>query len=252
MPRPSFSRVGPALLLFMLASLVLVLVLRPTPTAESPASATTSAAAPPASPPTEAESTPASLSAPDSLRQATSSRPAPLRRSETSTANHRIAPLDQLRVEFASHPELSGIYRVDRSGYISLPLIGRLSVQRLRIQEALERIREAMRARRLSRNPQVTLSMQAYAPREVFVFGEVVEPGRFPIPPGETWTVRDAIVAAGGFIPSANTGRITVTRRQSDGSTTKVPFDPDDLLDDPKDPLLLQPNDIVYVPMSLL
>ena len=94
--------------------------------------------------------------------------------------------------------------------------------------------------------------MQAYAPREVFVFGEVVEPGRFPIPPGETWTVRDAIVAAGGFIPSANTGRITVTRRQSDGTATKFVVDPSDLLPATVNPLLLQPNDIVYVPMSLL
>jgi len=79
--------------------------------------------------------------------------------------------------------------------------------------------------------------------KTVSVLGQVREPGLYPLPAGETWTVVEAIAAAGGLAQNASDKKIELNRvgsnelkrydfkelqRTSDRSTIKV--EPGDII----------------------
>jgi len=71
----------------------------------------------------------------------------------------------------------------------------------------------------------------------IYVSGEVGRPGAYPMEPG--MTVGQAIALGGGVTPRGSRGRIRVTRKEKDGTTTgvhKVDFDAP-----------VEPNDLIYV-----
>jgi polysaccharide export outer membrane protein len=70
----------------------------------------------------------------------------------------------------------------------------------------------------------------------IYVSGEVGRPGAFPLEPG--MTVGQAIALGGGVTPRGSRGRIRVTRKEADGTTSvhKANFD-----------MPVEPNDLIYV-----
>ena len=92
---------------------------------------------------------------------------------------YRIATNDRIRVGVFQEPDLDTVGRVDMKGTINLPLVGTIKVTNDTIGDAERKIEDAYRDGRYLRNPQVTISVEEYAPREVSIQGQVRNPARY-------------------------------------------------------------------------
>jgi polysaccharide export outer membrane protein len=93
----------------------------------------------------------------------------------------KLAPGFMLAITVYDAPELSGSFRVDRSGDLTLPLAGSVHVAGLTSLEAQERLNELFVSREILNHPQVTVNIVEYAPFIVSVLGEVAKPGQVPL-----------------------------------------------------------------------
>lgn len=171
---------------------------------------------------------------------------------------YRIATNDRIRVGVFQEPDLDIIARVDMKGTVNLPLVGQLSVQNLTINEAERVIENAYKDGRFLRNPQVTITVEEYAPREVSIQGQVKNPARYTLPIEQTMTVLELVTKAGGFTDTAKGTAVTVTRINADGTKQVFSVDVESLIKgkdkaNTKDTsLILLPGDIVYVPERII
>lgn len=109
----------------------------------------------------------------------------------------KIAPGFLLNLTVYDAAELSGSFRVDDSGNVTLPLIGAIPVEGLTITEAQSRIQTTFLKEDMLRNPQVTLNIQQYAPFYVSVSGEVANAGKVQLMAPHS--LLDVLTQAGGL-----------------------------------------------------
>jgi polysaccharide export outer membrane protein len=86
---------------------------------------------------------------------------------------------------------------------------------------------------------------------DIYVFGQVKEPGQIQMKTGTSMTLLRAIAQAGGFTDRARKSSVLVTRRQ-DGKEIKIKVNVKKILSGKKPDFVLQPNDVVYVKESVL
>lgn len=172
---------------------------------------------------------------------------------------YTIAITDSLQVSvFGEDPDLSRISRVDARGVINLPLIGEVKVFGLTIREAEQAIGAAYRDGRFLRSPQVTVTVENYAVREISVQGQVKSPGRVVLTAESSMTVLEAITKCGGFTDSAKGTEVRVTRVDPEGKVKVFVVDIDSLIKgkdrarSEDNSLLLLPGDIIYVPERII
>lgn len=173
---------------------------------------------------------------------------------------YAIRSIDQLRISVFGEEDLSTISRVDAKGTVNLPLVGEIKVAGQTLSEAERTIEGAYRDGRYLRKPQVTVAIEAYAPREVSIQGQVKNPGRYPLPIEASISVLDLVTKAGGFTDTAQGTAVKVTRIMPDGTTRVITLDVESLIKGKSnakttgenESLLLQPDDIVYVPERII
>jgi polysaccharide export outer membrane protein len=174
------------------------------------------------------------------------------------TLSYTIALTDRLRITVYQEEDLSVIARVDAKGTVNLPLVGEVQVYGKTVSEAQKIIEGSYRAGRYLKNPQVTINIEEYAPREVSIQGMVRNPGRYPLPIEATMTVLELVTKAGGLTDTARGTAITVTRITPEGKKSVFSIDVESLIkgrDRAKatdDSLILVPGDIVYVPERII
>ncbi len=89
---------------------------------------------------------------------------------------------------------------------------------------------------------------------KVYLTGQVHAQGSVDLPANQPLTVSQAIMANGGFADFANQRRVTLIRRQGDGTSKKFVIDVKDILmkgHSEKD-IVLEPNDTIQVPEKLI
>lgn len=171
---------------------------------------------------------------------------------------YRIATNDTLRVGVFQEPDLDMIARVDMKGTVNLPLLGPVRIVGLTIPEAQTTIEDAYRNGRYLRSPQVTITVEIYAPREVSIQGQIKSPGRYVLPIEQTMTVLELVTKANGFTDTARGTAVSVTRIKADGTKEVFTVDVESMIkgrDRAKaadSSLILLPGDIVYVPERLI
>ncbi len=173
---------------------------------------------------------------------------------------YKLTASDRLRVVVFGEPDLSTISRIDANGNINLYLVGDVHVAGLTVNQAQKAIETAYHDGQFLRHPQVTVTVEDYAPRTVTVDGQVRNPGPVALPVESTLTVYQAIMRAGGFTDVAKGSAVTVTRVMPDGSKKVFTVNVESLIKgkdrnkNKKDDntLPLQPGDIIYVPESLI
>ncbi len=171
---------------------------------------------------------------------------------------YRIATNDSLRIGVFQEPDLDIIGRVDMKGTINLPLLGPIRIVGLTIPEAQGAIETAYRDGRYLRNPQVTITVEVYAPREVSIQGQIKSPGRYVLPIEQTMTVLELVTKANGFTDTAKGTAVSVTRIHPDGRKEVFTVDVESLIKgkdrarSTDNSLNLLPGDIVYVPERLI
>lgn len=144
--------------------------------------------------------------------------------------DYRISAEDIVNVTVYDEPEMSiQETRVSSNGTVSMPLIGDVRVAGLTTAEVAARI-ESMLADGYLKKPKVRVSIHAY--RQVFVNGEVKQPGGYSYQDG--LTVQKAVVLAGGFTERASTSKITLVSEKRPGESKRVqlnhPVRPGDII----------------------
>ncbi len=159
---------------------------------------------------------------------------------------YKIGVGDLLLIEVYEEPDLTREVRVLTDGKISFPLLGTLKAAGLQVSQLESKITKRLGAKYLV-NPQVTVFVKEFS--RVFVFGEVRNPGAFPIY-GKI-TVFEAITLAGGFSPVGNPSKVRVIRQGSGGETSfEVDIESITKKGDTSQDMELQANDKVIVPRS--
>lgn len=172
---------------------------------------------------------------------------------------HRLQLADRIRVAVFQEDDLTTIARVDARGLVNLPLLPEVPVGGLTVAQAQELIQNRYREGRFLRNPQVTVSVEEYAPREVYINGQVRNPGRYVLPNESTFTVVELVTNAGGLTDIAKGTSVNVRRTLPDGTVQSFTVDVESIIkgkrNDPKldeSNILLLPGDIVNVPERLI
>jgi polysaccharide export outer membrane protein len=171
------------------------------------------------------------------------SRPAPV--AATTDPAYVIGPQDMLDVNVWKEPDMTRAVPVRPDGKISLPLINDVQAAGLTPQQLASSVTEKLR--KYLTGPQVTVIVTAINSQRVFVVGEVLRAGAFPLISG--MTVLQALANAGGFTTFANVKKIHVMRVVN-GKHTELPFNYREVLkgDNPDQNIKLEPGDTVVVP----
>lgn len=158
-----------------------------------------------------------------------------------------IGPRDLLHIKVFDVDELSAKARVNRSGFITLPLLGSIKVAGQNITEVEHLIAEHL-ARDYLQDPHVAVFIEEYASQKVTVEGYVKSPGVFPME-GHT-TLLQAIALAGGVTDIADTAQILVFRNPYGQNRAVLEFNLDEIHDGISRDPLLRGTDIVVVDSS--
>jgi polysaccharide biosynthesis/export protein len=161
-----------------------------------------------------------------------------------ASVDYRLVTGDKLRIEVYKEPQLSQSLQIRPDGKITLPLVGDVAAAGVTPRELTltltERLREFVVA------PAVTVIVAETIPPVIYVMGEVTKPGAVPIT--GPMTVVQALAVAGGFKDFANTKKIRILRKGSNGKLQTIDFDYREAIESPDRPALLQPGDTVIVP----
>lgn len=98
-------------------------------------------------------------------------------------------------------------------------------------------------------DPRVTINVQGFANHKIYVGGEVVQPGLFPLV-GDLTAVR-ALIQAGGPKTTAKTSHV-ILLRESNGTPVAIVINLKDVINKGKPDVPLSPFDVLYVPKSAI
>ena len=161
---------------------------------------------------------------------------------------YRLYPGDQVDVTMPSAPELNRSLTLGPDGRISMPLVGPMMAADLAPAELEGRLSQAY-ASQLN-DPRAEVSLKAAVPLRVFVGGEVGKAGVYDMP-GDIDAVQ-AVIMAGGFLPSGDPHRVALIRRGAGGRAMlrTVDLGPAVHHAPRADSPPLRRFDVVYVPRS--
>ena len=129
-----------------------------------------------------------------------------------------VGPTDVLVVSVYNQPQLSGKFVVEADGTFAYPLLGRVAGGGLSVRALEDKIRAALAAGYL-KEPQVSVSVEQYRSQQIFVMGEVKQPGSVPFT--GSMTLIEAIVRAGSTTDRA--GAEVVIVRPGTGAQATAP-----------------------------
>jgi len=212
-----------------------------------PAAAARPAAPPPAPAHEDAPGDPAARQA--AADQEAAAIAAALKQVGAAKIDYRISSADLIAVTVYQDMEMNRKVRVNANGTVSMPLIGAVKVGGMTLIEA-QGVIEGRLAQYLV-SPQVSLFIEEYGNKTVFVMGEVAKPGSYPIPTESRMTVLEAISTAGGFTPIAAQDRTRVLRNVNGVSISyTIEIKAITQQGQKEKDMVLEPNDVIYIPQS--
>jgi polysaccharide export outer membrane protein len=160
----------------------------------------------------------------------------------------RIGSGDLIEVSMFENPDLSGRYRVDEMGDITVPLIGRVHVDGMTAAEAATKIEQLYVEGQilLPADSHATVFISEYATQGVTINGEVKLPGVYPAL--GVHKLNDLIAAAGGVTQFA-ASHVVITHKEDPGNPTTVEYNPSALKPIIPDVQIL-PGDSILIPRA--
>ena len=138
-----------------------------------------------------------------------------------------LGPGDQLYLSFFNVPEYDGEEQILVDGSVNLPLLGKLSIAGLTLEEAKRTLQT--RYSSYLKTPLITVDLIAPRPIKVGVSGEINRPGAYEIAltdSGSEWpTVVDAIQLSGGITDQANVRQVEIHRSGAGGNNQVIEID---------------------------
>jgi polysaccharide export outer membrane protein len=135
---------------------------------------------------------------------------------------YRIGPNDLLDIEVLNVENAKRTVRVNAAGYVTLPLIGPVTVAGLTQQQAEEHIAKLYGDKYLQ-NPQVSLFIREFTTERITVDGAIAKPGIYPLV-GQMTLLR-VLALAGGFGSIAKRNQVLVFRQGDNGERQVATFD---------------------------
>ncbi len=155
-----------------------------------------------------------------------------------------IGPGDKLKIMVYGEKQLSGLYQVGPEGAIMFPFTGKIEVQGHTSFSLAEKISELLREGYL-KDPQVTVLIQEFVSKRIYVLGQVKKAGNFPMK--EAMSIVEAISLAGGFTNFADISNVVVTRKLKDGEEKRFVVNIEEVVNGDKKNFYLRPGDIIFV-----
>lgn len=160
-----------------------------------------------------------------------------------SGPKYRIGPEDVLHVSVWDNKELTLDVVVRPDGKISMPLVQDVQAEGLTAVELSDLL--SQRLTTFIKDPQVSVIVTQVNAPKIFVIGNVVRPGPYPL--RSDMSVLQALSLAGGFTPFASPRSIKVVRNAG-GQQEVRKANYYDMIDDGEGNYLLKPGDTIVVP----
>ena len=156
-----------------------------------------------------------------------------------------VGEADTLHVNVWKEPELSQTVVVRPDGKISLPLVNEMKVSGMTPSQIQQLMTDRLKAYLVA--PQVTVTVTEIRSKTVYISGEVLRAGEYPLL--TPVTVLQLIARAGGLTTYANRGGIFVLR-DADGKQVRHAFNYNDVIrgKNAAENIELKPGDTVVVP----
>jgi polysaccharide biosynthesis/export protein len=118
-----------------------------------------------------------------------------------------VGPNDVLAITVVDQPQLTGKYIVRADGTFTFPILGRLQAGGLSLQTVEDDVRDRL-AKGYLKDPQIGVSVEQYRSQQIFVIGEVRQPGTLQF----TGSMRliEALARAGATTEHAGTEAVIV------------------------------------------
>ncbi len=163
-------------------------------------------------------------------------------------SDYLLGPGDLIEVKVFESDKLNTIARISSRGYVSLPLLGEVSLKGKTAHEA-ETFIETKYKDSYIKNPHISVFVKEHHSQKVTVVGEVEKPGTYDYPSRQRLV--DALAIAGGLTEKA--GQIVHVRRtssESDDSSQTFLIKLDELINEGKSELNIGINggDVIFVP----
>lgn len=180
-------------------------------------------------------------------------------------STYTIGPEDVLKIQLYEHQDLTQTVTVTPEGSFTYPLLGRIQAVGLSVQQ-LEELMGKRLADGYVLDPQLSISVEKYRNRHVYVLGAVHKPGVYPLEYGATLT--ELLSQAGGPLLSARDSgwrdaawyvqvvRVVAEHNGARPGTTRNLFSPTAVLVEldklvagqVTPPIRLESGDTIYVP----
>ncbi len=134
---------------------------------------------------------------------------------------YRLGAGDAVGVVVQRFPDLNFQAVIDQEGNITTPLLGKVALQGLTIDQAQEKVRQGVN--RYVIDPIVLLALTNQRPVLVTLTGEISRPGVYPLQAPSR--ISSALLIAGGATQMADLRSVIVRRALSDGSTLEEKLD---------------------------
>lgn len=186
-----------------------------------------------------------------------------------------LQPNDELEIKFPYHTQLNEAVKLRPDGKIQLQMIGTVQAEGLSPEELQQQLKR--RYARFLKLPELSVMVRSFGtqnvrvaggtgraglaglqptvmlrssqPVQVFVGGEVNKPGVLAYRPG--LSLMQALVEAGGQLPSGDASQLVVVRRGADDTVQVLrPGLDGQYLRAPDRDIVLQPFDVVLLPRS--
>jgi polysaccharide biosynthesis/export protein len=148
---------------------------------------------------------------------------APATAAAEGPADYLVGPNDVLVITVFDQPQLSGKYLVQADGSVTFPLLGRLKAGGMSMQAVEDDLRGRLISSGILTKPQVAVSIDQYRSQQVFVMGEVRQPGALQFT--GAMDVIEALARAGAVTDRADTEAVIVRPQNASGAAANTPRD---------------------------
>lgn len=179
--------------------------------------------------------------------------------SPSPKSDYKLNASDVIIVDVVGEKELEKLERrVSSTGTITFPYLeGKdIAVEGMTTADVGRKLRDLLISDEIFVNPQVVVQVKEYKKRTVTVVGQVTKQSVVEFPSEQEMNILEAIGYAGGFTDKANKNDITVTRKGKQYKFNLKEWSKKSEDGKEKSDLnrvfMLEPNDLIYVPESLL
>src|SRR6266550_4726175 len=135
-------------------------------------------------------------------------------------SDYVVGASDVLKITVFDEPTMSGTYRVDTDGSVQYPMLGHVAVAGRRVRDIEQMIKTRLEDGYI-RRAQVSVDVDQFRSRSIFIVGEVRSPGKYPMQ-GQMSLI-EALAAAGSTTPTASTEVLILRPRDANSPQALTP-----------------------------